>query len=286
MAFVLNRTPDGPPYLTEDTLGLPVRHGFFTAEGGVSTGIYASLNCGFGSDDDAQRVAENRARAASALGLEATRLACLYQVHSADAVTVDTPSPADRNQWIHADGLVTTTPGLGLAILTADCLPLLLADPAAGVIGACHAGWRGAAAGIVGATISRMQAAGANAIIALIGPTIRQPNYQVDAKMRDEVIACNPGKPDAVAACFVADADAPGKFRFDLPGFVHRQAAACGVTQIFDCGEDTYAPARPESPSFFSYRRATHADAADSGRQIAIIALAPAAEKDTDTTPA
>ena len=156
-----------------DTFAL-ARHGFFGRAGGVSDGLYDSLNCGYGSDDDPARVASNRVRAAAALGLPETRMAAVWQVHGADVLRVDTGAPADRSQMAKADGLVTTESGLGLSILTADCLPLLLAEAGGRVVGACHAGWRGAARGIVDATVRAMRDAGAGTITALIGPTIQQ----------------------------------------------------------------------------------------------------------------
>lgn len=290
MRFWREQAEGGPVYITSDAFAAganahdnSISHGFFSAEGGVSNGLYDSLNCGFGSDDDTMLVAQNRGLCAGALGLAAEQLASVYQVHSADAIKVDTPSPnnSDRFLLMRADGMVTTTPGIGLAILTADCLPLLLADHGIGVIGACHAGWRGAAAGIVSETIDKMRRAGARDIHALIGPAIRQHSYQVDANMRDEVMALDQGaaaEKAQIAATFETDPDAPGKYRFDLPALVQVQLARAGIQQISDCGEDTYAATLPESPRFFSHRRATHASDPDSGRQISIIAL-------TKTTP-
>jgi YfiH family protein len=276
MSFVLHRSAHGPAYFAFNGLGDSIKHGFFSAEGGVSSGLYDSLNCGFGSDDAADLVAQNRERAAACLDLGADELAAVYQVHSADAITVTAASPKDRDKLVHADGMVTSTPGIGLAILTADCLPLLLADQRAGVIGACHAGWRGAATGIVGATIAAMRHEGAQSITALIGPTIRQASYQIGSDMRDEILAtATTAGPthNEINGCFIPDAEVADRFRFDLPGFVRRHLQALGITRIEDCGEDTYAATSGESPCFFSHRRATHAKAADSGRQISIIAL-------------
>lgn len=260
-----------------------IRYGFFSAEGGVSQGIYDSLNCGFGSDDKTDSVARNRDICATAMGLATDRLAAVFQTHSADAITVTAGAPAAREQLVRADGMVTTMPELGLAILTADCLPLLLGDAGAGVIGACHAGWRGAARGIVQATLAQMHAAGAKNITALIGPTIRQTSYQIGSEMRAEIIESQKESqqasgitPDSVAACFIVDPEQDDRYLFDLPGYVRLQLAAAGVRQIADCGEDTYAPTGTESPRFFSHRRATHAAAPDSGRQISIISLAAA----------
>ena len=258
------------PYLHHKTTTARARHGFFGAGGGVSTGLYASLNCGYGSQDDPALVAQNRGRVAAAMGLTPARLAAVYQVHGTDVTVVSEGAPADRNQLVRADGLVTTCRGLGLTILTADCLPLLLADEDGDVIGACHAGWRGAAAGIVGSTVDSMRAAGAGPITALIGPTIRQPSYQVGVEMRDVVLARMSG----AATCFVDDA--PGKLRFDLARLVRLQLDRAGIDRIHDCEIDTYTGNRtddPDSLDYFSHRRATHAADADCGRQIAVISL-------------
>ena len=266
---------DTPPYLHHADTSRRARHGFFGAAGGVSTGLYDSLNCGYGSQDDPALVAQNRGRVATALDLASDRMAAVYQVHGTDVVITDEGSPPDRGLLARADGLVTNSRGLGLTILTADCLPLLLVDAAGQVIGACHAGWRGAAAGIVDATLNAMREAGAGTITALIGPTIRQPSYQVGVDMRDEVLAqVSPTIRDAAGTCFIADT--PGKLRFDLAGLVTAQLRQAGVAAIHDCGIDTYAGDRttgPDSLPFFSHRRATHAADPDCGRQIAIISL-------------
>ena len=265
------------PYLHHAETGSRAPHGFFGAAGGVSSGVYASLNCGFGSGDETPLVAANRDRVAGAMGLATDRLAAVYQVHGADVVIATSGAPADRSQMTRADGIVTTKTGLGLSILTADCLPLLLVDEAADVIGACHAGWRGAVAGIVGATLALMRYQGAGPVTALIGPTIRQPSYQVGAEMRETCLAIvDPAIREAAASCFLAEDG--GRFRFDLPGLVRHQLAHAEVAEILDCGQDTYA-GMPEggasdSPGYFSHRRATHAAEPDCGRQISVIALA------------
>ena len=268
---------DGPtPYLHHAPTTPRARHGFFGTSGGVSTGVYTSLNCGFGSGDDPALVTGNRGRVAASLGLPEDRLAAVYQIHSADVVTVSDGAPEDRDQLVRADGLVTTVRGLGLTILTADCLPLLLVDSKGTVIGACHAGWRGAASGIVETTLRAMREAGAGAITALIGPTIRQPSYQVGAEMRDEVMArVAPAIRDGAARCFMPDGTE--RFRFDLAGLVRHQLHAASVELVHDCGVDTYADTigdGADSHGFFSHRRATHAGDADCGRQIAVISLA------------
>lgn len=236
-------------------------HGFFTRRGGVSTGLYDSLNGGIGSGDDPQLVARNRALAAAALGLDPDMMASLYQVHGNLAVQAD---PARRPE---ADGLVTSQPGQGLMILAADCVPVLLADHGAAIVAACHAGWRGALAGIVGATVSAMirQGARPDRISARIGPAIAGPSYQIDQAMHDRLLAEAPH-----AAGFLSDDLArPGRYLFHLPGFVAEQAARAGLTDIADCRCDTYL----DQENWFSHRRATHNQETDSGRLMAIIAL-------------
>lgn len=261
------------PYLHHEATAARAPHGFFGAAGGVSTGLHASLNCGYGSQDDPALVAQNRGRVAAAMELPADRLAAVYQVHGTDVVMAVEGAAEDRSQLVRADGLVTTQRGLGLTILTADCLPLLLVDDGGDVIGACHAGWRGAAAGIVGTTVDAMRAAGAGLITALIGPTIRQESYRVGAEMRDEVLAqVAPEIRDGAATCFIDDA--PGKLRFDLALLVRLQLYQAGIDQLHDCGVDTYVGNRtddPDSLDYFSHRRATHAADPDCGRQIAVI---------------
>ena len=266
---------NGPTaYLHHQDISALARHGFFGRRGGVSEGLYDSLNCGYGSDDSPDRITTNRSRVASALGLSETRMAAVWQVHGADVLRVNEGAPADRSMMTRADGMVTTEPGIGLTILTADCLPLLLAETGGKVVGACHAGWRGAARGIVATTVQAMRDAGAGALTALIGPTIRQQSYQVGKDMREELLEQieRPIRDDATA-CF--EADGPITWRFDLPRLVSTQLCAAGVRDILDCGIDTYAPrpnAAPDSPGFFSHRRATHAKEPDCGRQIAVIA--------------
>ena len=281
-------SPGSPCFYKHESVDVP--HGFFTADGGVSTGLYESLNCGFGSADDAALVTANRGSAATSLGLGPDDLAAVYQVHGNDCITVTGATSADRDALPRADGIVTRTPGLGLSILTADCLPLLLVDTAAGVIGACHAGWRGACDGISGNTITAMKDLGADKITALIGPTIQQRSYQVGAEMRAAVIAAsgNALPTEVIADCFAPE-ESGDKYRFDLPAYVRARLVADGIDAIYDCGIDTYNHScgdsykdghagrdkskGGESPAFFSHRAATHAGAADSGRQISMIAL-------------
>lgn len=287
--FERRQASNSAVFVSGDLFSRRIRYGFFSAEGGVSQGIYDSLNCGFGSNDKTASVAQNRDICAKAMGLATDRLAAVFQTHSADAIMVTKGTQSERERMVRADGMVTTTPELGLAILTADCLPLLLGDAGAGVIGACHAGWRGAAQGIVQATLAQMYAAGAKNITALIGPTIRQASYQIGSEMRAEIIEkqqegqhASGVSLDSVAACFIVDPEQSDRYLFDLPAFVRLQLSATCVRQIADCGEDTYAPTWIESPRFFSHRRATHEAVPDSGRQISIISLAAAPGRGAD----
>jgi YfiH family protein len=247
------------PFLTA---GLATPHGFFTRAGGVSTGRFATLNCALSGRDDPAAVAENRARARRALG--GPTLVGLFQVHGADVVTVDEPWGDDARP--RADALVTRRRGIALGIVTADCAPVLLLDAEAGVIGAAHAGWRGALAGVLEATVAAMEQLGASRgrITAAIGPTIRQTSYEVAADLHDAVLAADPAH-----ARFFADGDRPGRWRFDLPGFCAARLARAGITRVIDLGLDTYA----EPERFFSYRRATHQGAGPIGHQLSAIAL-------------
>lgn len=237
-----------------------VAHGFLGRRGGVSTGAVAGLNCGLGSSDDPAAIEENRARALAAVAAGAA-LVGLYQIHSADVVSVSAV-PDERPR---ADALVTATPGLALAILTADCAPVLLADQEAGVIGAAHAGWKGAIAGVTDATIAAMEALGAdrNRIAAAIGPCIARASYEVDAGFVTRFCADDP----ANERFFVEGR--PDHAQFDLEAYVAHRLAAAGVREVTMLGEDTYA----QPDRFYSYRRATHAHAPDYGRQISLIAL-------------
>jgi purine-nucleoside/S-methyl-5'-thioadenosine phosphorylase / adenosine deaminase len=249
-----------------DTLALAgIRHAFFTREGGVSSGLYASLNGGVGSNDEAADVAENRARMAAALGVEPPRLLTAHQIHSPHVVVAETPwLPQARPR---ADGIVTRTPALAIGVSTADCGPILLADSEARVVGAAHAGWRGALAGIAEATVEAMERLGAARwrIRAALGPMIRQPNYEVGPDLIARFAAADPAsKP------FFTAASRPSHALFDLGGYVAFRLRRAGVTHIEDLGLCTYAePAR-----FFSYRRATHRAEDDYGRHVNAIALA------------
>lgn len=240
-----------------------VPHAFLGRQGGVSAGVHAGLNVGLGSADDPAAVAENRRRAAEAV-MPGAALVTLHQVHSAQAVTV--AAPVDDAARPHADALVTATPGLLLGILTADCVPVLFADREAGVVGAAHAGWKGALHGVTDAAVSAMEALGARAdrIACAIGPCIARASYEVD----DAFLArfC---EDDPANERFFAEGTRPGRHQFDIEAYVVGRLAARGLRRIEAAGLDTYAdPAR-----FFSYRRATHAGEADYGRQIALIGL-------------
>jgi polyphenol oxidase len=252
--------------LRADRLRAPrVSHGFFTRRGGVSEGVYASLNGGVGSRDNADAVRENRARMADSLGIEAVRLLIPYQVHSSDALAVAAPWASDARP--RCDALVTATPGLGLGVTGADCGIILFAAPAAGVIGAAHAGWRGALAGIIEATVAAMERLGARAadIVAALGPTIAQRSYEVGPEFVATFVQAEPD-----AGRFFAASRNPGRSMFDLNGFIGMRIARSGVAQFEDLGLDTYG----DEARFFSYRRATHRKEPDYGRLVAAIALA------------
>ncbi|HEU0221070.1 MAG TPA: peptidoglycan editing factor PgeF [Paracoccaceae bacterium] len=243
--------------LTSPLLG-PVRHGFFTRKGGLSEGLYAGLNCGPGSGDAAEMVAANRARAAAALDLAPGHLVSLNQVHSAEVVTLAEPPTAPAR----ADAMVTDRPGIGLAILAADCAPVLLADPAAGVIGAAHAGWRGALAGVLEAVVGAMQDMGATRIAAAIGPCISQRAYEVGPDFLDAFLAEDPDN-----SRFFAQGRGD-RLQFDLPGFVLSRLRTAGVTAEW-IGHCTFSdPGR-----FFSFRRTTQAGEPDYGRLASVIRL-------------
>ena len=245
--------------------GLPgVRHAFFTRQGGVSTGLYASLNGGLGSNDDPAAVRENRRRMTAALGLAPDRLAVPWQVHSAEAVVA--VGPWSRDEAPHVDAVVTATPGLAVAVTVADCGPILFADPKAGVVAAAHAGWKGAIGGVLEATLARMEELGASRrnVTAALGPCIRQPSYEVGPEFAARFTAADPEN-----ARFFAPSDRPGHALFDLGGYVTGRLDAAGVGGVDDLGLDTYS----DEARFFSFRRATHRAEPDYGRLIAAIAL-------------
>ncbi|MEF3366993.1 polyphenol oxidase family protein [Methylocystis sp. 9N] len=254
-----------PPALTARNLDLPgVRHAFFTREGGVSDGVYASLNGGVGSRDEAPRVAENRARMAARLGVEADRLLVPYQIHSADALVVEAPWAAEARP--HCDGLVTQEATLALGVTGADCGMLLFADAAAGVIGACHAGWKGALGGMIETTVAKMEAQGARRadIHVALGPAIGATSYEVGPEF--VTLFC---EKDAAFAAFFTPATRKGHATFDLPGFIAARVEALGVASFENVGIDTYA----DEARCFSYRRSVHRKEADYGRLVSAIAL-------------
>jgi polyphenol oxidase len=240
-----------------------IRHGFFTREGGVSDGIYASLNGGVGSKDVRANVDENRARMAKALGVAPGRLLSCYQIHSPKVVVATEPWSHESRP--HADAMVTREPGLAIGVSTADCGPVLFTDPQAKVIGAAHAGWRGALGGVLEATINEMERLGASRsrIVAAAGPMIHQPNYEVGAELVEKFVAA-----DADNARFFA-AGKPGHAMFDLPGYVVARLKSLGLAAVDNLALCTYAdPAR-----FYSYRRTTHRAEPDYGRHVNAIAL-------------
>ena len=241
-----------------------IRHAFFTRAGGVSEGVYASLNGGLGSNDDSEHVARNRQRMCAQLGLPPDRLVSLFQVHSADVATVEAPFPmADRPK---ADAMVTRVPGLALGIATADCGPILFADPEARVVGAAHAGWKGALTGVIGATVAAMEALGARRarIAAVLGPTISQASYEVGPDFVERFRAEAPGMER-----FLGAGTRPGHAQFDLPGFILARLGEAGIGEAGMLGLCTYA----DPDRFYSYRRTTHRGEADYGRLISAIAL-------------
>lgn len=240
-----------------------IRHGFFTREGGVSDGLYASLNGGTGSNDMRERVAENRKRMAAALGCTPENFLTAHQIHSPEVVVAEGPWP--QHQRPKADAIVTRTPQLSIGVTTADCGPVLFADAQARVIGAAHAGWRGALTGVIEATVAAMEKLGAQKrnIVAALGPMISQKNYEVG----DDLIARFEAE-DAANGKFFIPSPRPGHAMFDLPGYVVARLARSGIAcdNLALC---TYAdPAR-----FYSYRRSTHLKEPDYGRHINSIVL-------------
>jgi len=242
-----------------------IRHAFFTRSGGVSQGVYDSLNGGVGSNDAPAKVAENRARMAAALGVKPDHLLTAYQIHSPDVVVADQPWTQEKRP--HADAIVTRTPRLAIGVSTADCGPLLLADAEAGVIGAAHAGWRGALTGVIEAVVAAMETLGADRsrIVAALGPTIRQPNYEVGPEFDARFLAA-----DADNTRFFVASERAGHAMFDLAGYIADRAQRAGIVNFEDLGLCTYA----EPERFFSYRRTTKQSEPDYGRHINAIALA------------
>jgi polyphenol oxidase len=253
------------PFVASDLVpGSGIRHGFFGRQGGVSTGPFASLNVSTASGDDLNHVAHNRGQAAETLGFSSSTLVTVAQVHGTDVVTVTAASPASQRRP-EADALVTDVRGLALGILTADCAPVLLADPVAGVVGAFHAGWKGAMAGVALRTVEAMVRRGAvpDRIVAAIGPTISAANYEVGAEFAANLLAQH----DNAAHRIITPSG--GIAHFDLPGFVADQLRAAGLEQVDQLDICTYA----EPDRYFSHRHATH-HGTTTGRQIALIGLA------------
>ncbi len=252
-------------FITAPSLTLPgMRHAFFTRQGGVSEGIYASLNGGRGSNDDPKAVIENRRRMTDALGVEENMLATPYQVHSATAVTAVVPwLPGDAPQ---ADAVVTSTPDLAVGIATADCGPILFADAEARVIGAAHAGWKGALTGVLDATVDAMEKLGARrgSIAAVLGPCIRQTSYEVGPEFVERF--CDA---DGENRAFFALSAKDGYSMFDLGGYIVQRLKRTEIASVTDLDLDTY----PDEERFFSYRRTTHRGEPDYGRLVAAIAL-------------
>ncbi len=246
--------------LTSETLS-PLKHGFFTRRGGASSGVFQGLNCGSGSSDQAEIVSINRARVASALGIEPTHLVSVHQVHSATVVTVTEPLK-DKPR---ADAMVTSTPGIALSVLSADCQPVLFADAKAGVIGAAHAGWRGALDGVLESTVDAMIALGASRehIAAVIGPSISQRAYEVGPEFFETFMAEDP----AYARFFAGGTN--DRLQFDLPGFGLARLREAGVGHAEWTRHCTFS----DPQRFYSYRRTTHAKEADYGRLISAITL-------------
>lgn len=246
--------------ITSDSLA-PVHHGFFTRRGGASSGIFAGLNCGQGSSDQSQAVSINRARVAGAMGVEPEALVSVHQVHSPTVITVTEPLPEKPR----ADGMVTNVPGLALSVLAADCQPVLFADAEAGVVGAAHAGWRGALGGVLEATVDAMEALGARRanIAAVIGPAISQRAYEVGPEFFEDFLAEDPEY-----ARFFAGGEGD-RMQFDLPGFGLYRLRQAGVGSAEWTRHCTYS----DPDRFFSFRRTTHAGEADYGRLISCIRL-------------
>ena len=251
--------------ILEEALDLPYfAHAFFTRKGGISTGLYAGLNTGIGSKDDRALVLQNRARAAAYVGARPDRLATPYQVHGTDAVIVEEawgPGLGPK-----ADAVVTDRPGLVIGVGTADCGPVLFADPGAGVVGAAHAGWKGALAGILESTLNAMEQRGAerSRTIAVLGPTISVDRYEVGREFVDMFRRADPENER-----FFQDSERPGHARFDLPAYIVARLQAAGVALATAAGHCTYS----DEERFFSYRRATHRREPDYGRLLAAIMI-------------
>ena len=242
-----------------------LRHAFFSREGGVSDGIYAGLNGGLGSNDDPAHVAENRRRMAEAMGVTSGHFLSLHQIHSPDVVVATGPWPTPERP--RADALVTRTEGLAIGVTAADCGPILFVDPTARVIGAAHAGWKGALTGVLESTVAAMEKLGADrsGMLAAIGPLIRQHSYEVGGEFVERFLDA-----DADNAAFFIPSVRDGHAMFDLAGFIRMRLENAGVLMIDDVGIDTYSDER-----FFSYRRSVHRKEPDYGRHVHAIVLEP-----------
>ena len=242
-----------------------LRHAFFTREGGVSDGIYAGLNGGVGSNDDPAHVRENRRRMADQMGVAPEHFLSVHQIHSPDVVVATGPWPSEARP--RADAIVTCTEGIAIGVTTADCGPILFADPAARVIGAAHAGWKGALTGVLESTIEAMVKLGADrgSMVVAIGPLIRQNSYEVGSEFVERFLAAEAGN----AAFFIPSTRA-GHSMFDLAGFIRMRLERAGVLMIDDIGVDTYSDER-----FYSYRRSVHRNEPDYGRHVHAIVLEP-----------
>lgn len=252
------------PIQSDILSGIPnVRHGFFTREGGVSSGIYAGLNVGLGSDDDPRRIRENRDRVAAWLGRPDAILSTPHQVHSPDVLTIG--KPLEETVRPKADAVVTATPGVIVGVLTADCGPILFADEEGGVVAAAHAGWKGAFSGVIENTVDAMVDAGArrDAIRAVLGPSIGGTNYEVGPEFEARFVSADPAN-----GSYFKPSDREGHFLFDLPAYILARLSAAGVDGAHT-GHCTY----DDEERFFSYRRTTHRREPDYGRQISAIVL-------------
>jgi polyphenol oxidase len=259
------RHPIPRPLTAQSLAGLPgFRHGFFTREGGVSNGLYTGLNCGLGSKDDPSKVLENRALVAGLLQAQRPEVVTLYQVHSPFAMIID--KPIAREDLPKADAVATRTPGLAIGVLTADCTPVLFADPGAGVVAAAHAGWRGAIGGVLEAAVAAMEKLGARRqrVIAAIGPSISQAAYEVGPEFETEFL-----KQSEDNARFFSRPNDEARAHFDLTGYVDARLSAIGLSAV-----EKVAPCTYENESlFFSFRRSQHRSEADYGRQISAIVV-------------
>jgi purine-nucleoside/S-methyl-5'-thioadenosine phosphorylase / adenosine deaminase len=255
------------PLLSSTLSGIDgVAHGFFGRQGGVSTGIYASLNCGYGSSDETASVTENRTRVARALGAEGDRLLTVHQIHSPEAVHVTVPW--SRGDAPKADAMATIVPGIALGVLAADCAPVLLADPQARVIGAAHAGWKGALGGVVESVVALMETLGAkrSRIRAAVGPCISQAAYEVGPEFRARLLEQRPDN-----AGYLVPSKRADHWQFDLPGYVAAKAEALELAGFDRLDTCTYA----NSEQYFSFRRTTHRSEPDYGRNLSAIMLTP-----------